>query len=242
VYWLGAFVALLMLMPAMAGVAFLIGFGECDSPGTSSALQICSPLGRVSLAVGLAAGALVLYLWWVRMLRRLTGIDDKLQPASYTSEPVAAGKFGEKMSLPLGQRLAVGRVESCSVSGRTMMFEGNALFLWSLYPFQKGWIRQGQQLVLVYQITPFSKNLKYPLALWNGPTNSVRGIAAVSQSLSIVIAGACIVIFAMTPAPLSTFWIAVCTLVIIVSSLYLALMLHAKAALRAYIARVGATS
>jgi hypothetical protein len=116
------------------------------------------------------------------------------------------------------------------------------LTLWSLYPFQKGWIKQGDQLILVYQRVPLSKQLKFALAFWNGATNPVRGVAAVTQSLSIFVAVACIVILTKVAVPLPSLWIAVCGLAATSSALYLALMLKAKAAVRGFIADVGGVS
>lgn len=145
------------------------------------------------------------------------------------------------MSLPLGQELVVGRIESSDRSGRTILFAGNVLTLWSLYPFQKGWIKRGDQLILVYQKIPFS-NLKFALAFWNGSQNPVRGVAAITQSLSILIAAACVIIVTSVPAPLPDLWVTVCLVAATLSALYLALMLRAKAAVRSFIADAGSTS
>jgi hypothetical protein len=241
IYWGGAIIALLTLLPAALAAAYLLGFGACDRPDTATIAPICSPIGRLSLSGVLIVGVLLLYLPWVRFLKRQLNIQSQLRPSPYISSPLPAAMSGKEMSLPLGQELVVGRIESIDHWGRTILFAGNVLTLWSLYPFQKGWIKQGDRLVLVYQRIPFSK-LRFALAFWNGPANPVRGVAAITQSLSLLIAAACIGIFSVVPAPLLGLWITVCILGAIMSSVYLALMLRAKAAVRSFIPRDGSTS
>jgi len=236
-YWVTMMITLLILVPAfvVAG-AYLLGFGACDSLDTAGASQICSPLGRLLLGAVIVAGGFLFFLPWTRFLQRTMAVDSKIQPSRRISSTFPAAVVGTTMDLPLGQKLVAGRIQSCSQSSRTILFNGAALTLMSLYPLQKGWLKQGDQMVVVYQRTPLGRNLRFVLAFWGGSPNPVRGVAAISQSLSIFIAAACIVIFTTVPAPLPGLWITVCSFGVILSSLYLTLMLRAKAILSRFIA------
>lgn len=235
-YWAAMMITVLILVPAFVVVgAYLLGFGACDKLGTAAASQICSPLGRLSLGAVLVAGVFILFLPWTRFLQRAMDVGNKVQPSQRASSSLPGTAVGKAVSLPFGQQLLSSRVESCSRSGRYILLGGITLTFWSLYPFQKGWLKEGDQVAVAYQRLPLSKS-KLALAFWNGFPNPVRGVAAITQSLSILIAAACIVILTKVPTPLPGLWIKVCTTVVILSSLYLILMLRAKTALRRFIA------
>jgi len=232
-YVIGMSVILLILIPLfiLAG-AYVMGFGECSKPDAAAA--VCSPFGQFSLAVVLIASGFLAFLPLTRILQRTLAVELKPQPSALTASSLPVVVGGQNRTLQLGQELIVGRMESSDSSGRTILFEGNVLTLWSLYPFQKGWIKQGDELVLVFQRVP-PGNLKFALAFWNGSPNPVRGVAAITQSLSVVLAMACIVVFVNVPAPFPALWITVCAVSATLSSTYLALMLRAKFVLRRFV-------
>lgn len=161
-----------------------------------------------------------------------------MKPGRHTSSALPVAALGKDTSLSLGQELGTGYIEEHSPSGRTMQVGGNSLTLWSLYPFQKGWLKQGNQLVVVYQKLPFSKSTKFAMAFWNGPPNPVRGIAAITQSLAVLNAIACALMFSWLSGPLTAMWLGVCSFGGIVGLTYLILMLRAKAALSGFVAKV----
>jgi len=116
-----------------------------------------------------------------------------------------------------------------------IQFQGNALTLWSLSPIQRGWIDDGDELILVHQRMPFSKNTRFALAFWNGRPNPVRGIAATSHTFSIILAIVCIAGFSAETGPFNNLWIVVCILAAAISAIYLLLMWRAMGALRSFI-------
>ena len=77
IYWAAAILALAILLPATLATAYLLGFGACDRPDTAATAPICSPLGRLFLGSVLIAGVLLLYLPWVRCLKRLLNIGGR---------------------------------------------------------------------------------------------------------------------------------------------------------------------
>jgi hypothetical protein len=234
-YWIAILVTCLILVPAFViGVMYLTGFGPCHGAGAGG--RLCAPPGRELLAVVLIAGGVALFAPLGRFLQRSLIGDGILVASRNVSAPLPGALPSKAMSLPFGQELVVGRIESRSRSGRVMVVAGNSLTLWSLYPFQKGWIKEGDELALVYQKSPFGKNRKYALAFWNGAPNPVRGIAALTQSGALLIAATCIWGFSAMRGPSHGVWIAICSYGALISALYLLLMLRAKAALRHFIA------
>ena len=237
-YWSATMLVVLVFVPAFIAVGTdLLGLWACDRPN-GAASEICSPPGRLLAVVVLVYGTLVCFLPLVRVLQRNLRIKGNVKPGQHTSSALPVAVLGRDMSLSLGQKLVTGCIEAHSPSGRTMQFGGSTLTLWSLYPFQKGWLKQGDQLVVVYQKLPFSKSAKFVMAFWNGPPNPVRGVAAITQSLAVFIAAACALMFSWLSGPLTTMWLGVCIFGAIVGFAYLVLMLRAKAMLRSFLAKV----
>jgi hypothetical protein len=236
IYWSATMLMALVVIPFFIAVgADLLGLLACDQLN-GAASEICSPPGRVLSAVVLVSVTLACFLPLARLLQRNLGIQGNVTPGRQPSSALPAAVLGKGKSLGLGQELVIGRIEAHSPSGRTMQFSDTTLTLWSLYPFQKGWLRQGDQLVVVYQKIPFSKNAKFAMAFWNGPPNPVRGVAAITQSLAVFIAAACALMFSWLSGPLTVMWLGVCIFGAAVGTAYLVLMLKAKAALRSFLA------
>lgn len=233
-------VTVVLVVPAfIMGIGYLLGFGACDRPGTAAVADICSPLGRLLVTVLLIAIGLPLGLTWARFLARTLAFKDAdvqalsdtagwVLPRSHTTPP---------LKLSLGQELLSGRIESCSRSSHHILLEGNALTFWSVYAFQKGWLKERDQVVLVYQTVPFLKRLKLALAFWSGPASPVRGVAAGTQSASVLIAVACIPILTSLKPHFAGFLLPLATLLIVMDVLYLVFMMRAKSALREFINR-----
>jgi hypothetical protein len=236
-YWSTTMLVALVFIPVFIAVgADLLGLLACDRPYAAS--EICSPPGRLLAVTVLVCGALACFVPLARLLQRKLRIQSNVKPGRHTSSALPVEVLGKDMSLPLGQELVIGCIEAHSPSGRIIQFGSTTLMFWSLYPFQKGWLKQGDQLVVVYQKLPFNKRAKFVMAFWNGPPNPVRGVAAITQSLAVFIAVACALMFSWLSGPLTALWLGVCIFGAVVGFAYLVLMLRAKAALRSFLANV----
>ena len=136
-------------------------------------------------------------------------------------------------SLSLGQVLVTGRIEGYDSPGRTMLFNDERLTLWSLYPFQRGWLRQGDRLVVVYQKLPFDKKL---LMVYRSESqNSLRTVAATVATLTTFISLATALLYLQTSDPWTTFVPALCVFWGVLGVTYLVLMFRALAMLRKFL-------
>jgi hypothetical protein len=231
-------VTVVLVVPAfIMGIGYLVGFGACDNP--NSAALICSPIGRLLLTVVLIGIGLPLAVTWARFLARTLAFTDDDPGALDTAvnQNLPRSHASPLLKLSFGERLLSGTVESRGRSSHHVVFEGDTLTFWSIYAFQKGWLKETDQTILVYQTVPFLTNLKLALAFWSGPDSSVRGVAAGAQSASVLIAAASIPILTSLKPHFSSFFVILAVLLIIVDALYLALMMRAKSALREFINR-----
>ncbi len=240
-YWVAMIVMILALVPALvvAGT-YILGLEACEDFPTAVGSAVCSVPGRIAAGAALIAGTFGLLLPFIRFVQRRLGSDSEAQRPFRAISRLPVGFLGRRTSLSFGQELVCGRVESHGSSGRLIQFAGSALTLWSLYPFQKGWIDEGDELILVYQRVPFSKSLKFALAFWNGAANPVRGIAPFVHAFGIAIAASCIVFFSAHPSPFNDLCLVVAAFAGVVNVAYVLLMLRAVAALRRFIADAGA--
>lgn len=118
-----------------------------------------------------------------------------------------------------------------------LVFNGDVLTLWSLYPFQKGWLRQGDQLVVVYQTLPFDKRVKLLMAYRSESQDSLRTVAAVVATLSIFIALATAIMYLQLSNSWTPMALAFCVFWGSLGSTYLVLMFRARKMLRKFLAR-----
>lgn len=236
-FWVAMLVIGFVLMPVfiVAGGG-LLGFRACYRPDTAAASWICSPLGRLLVGTVLLAGAMAFFVPLVRVLQRKLNVDYGPKPSERVATTLPESLLGRTGQLSLGQRLVAGQVESCSRLAHTAVFSGFGLTFWTLFPFQRGWIRTGDSLVVVYQTIPFSTHLKFALAYWGGSASPVRGVATIAHSSSILISAALIVIVSIVPTPFPGFLMKCSLLNLAISAVYLVLMFRAKAALRAFLA------
>ena len=239
--WGATLLVCLLFIPAFIAVgAYFLGLLTCDqSNGTVSGM--CSPPVRLLGTAALAGGALICFMPLLRSIQRNL-ISNSSQPGSRTGSPLprtalSSAMLPEAVSLSLGQELVTGYVESHSPSGRTMLFSGDTLTLLSVYPFRKGWLKQGDQSVVVYQTLPFGNRSKYLMAFWNGSSNPVRGVAAITHILGIAVALVSALMFWRLAGSETAFALVVCGLGATVSFAYLVLMLRAKVMLRKFLAK-----
>jgi hypothetical protein len=229
------------VIPAMiVGVGYVAGFAGCYLPETSATSGICSAQGRLLLMLVLIGVGLPVVRAWNRFLVRTLDLS-AMEPS-----PTSVGVGNVPLSFParasidlLGwQTLHSGTIEHCAPSDHTVLFEGIALTFWSLYPLQNGWLRQGDRTVIVFQRIPFS-GMSFALAYVDARTRSVRAVAPRVQIAAVLIAVACIAIFALLRPALAEFWITLCCVFVSVNALYLVFMLRAQVALRNFIASSG---
>lgn len=217
--------------------AYLIGLSNCSQP-TGGVPAICSPLGRSLGAIALLGGALVCFMPLIRSIQRNLLNNSSEQPAPAALQCIALSNvpLRQPVSLHLGQILASGRIESHSPSGRTILLNGETLTLWSLYPFQKGWLKKGDWFVVVYQKLPFNEHSNFLMAYSNGSAGQVRGVAAIVHTCGLVIMSLTALGLWWLANPQATMGLAVCGLVSVVDIAYLILMLRAKKILRRFLA------
>jgi hypothetical protein len=226
-----------VVIPALImGAGYLVGFGTCDRPDAAAASSVCSPPGRLLFTAALIAVGLPLALSWARFLVRALALKDDQAQRPINSAGHAPPRIPANASTELWgwQQLVSGKIELCDRTAHTISFKGSPLTFWSVHAFQKGWLKQGDRTVIVYQRTPL-RSLNLALAYWDGQLSSVRGVAAGAQTASVLIAVTCILIFAWLRPPFAGFWMAFCGVLTIVNSLYLVLMMRAKAVLRAFV-------
>src|ERR1700722_13734093 len=139
--WAATLLVCLLFIPAFIAVgAYFLGLLTCDqSNGAVSGM--CSPPVRLLGTVAIAGGALICFMPLLRSIQRNL-ISNNSQPGSRTSSTLSrtalsSATLPEAVSLSLGQELVTGYVKSHSPSGRTMLFGGGTLTLWSVYPFRK---------------------------------------------------------------------------------------------------------
>jgi hypothetical protein len=223
----------------LLGAGHLLGFGACYRPDTAGVSGMCSPLGRLLFAALLIAIGVPLVLNWTRFLARILAFrDNDCQPLDdATGQGTPMSHTNASFKLALGQRLISGRIDFCSPSSHHIRIDGNALTFWSVYAFHKRWLKEGDQVVVVYQTVPLSKKLKLAMAFWSGPGSSARGVATGLQGAAALIAVGCILIFALLKPQAAAFFIPLLGFLIVVYSLYLVLMVRAKGALQDFIDR-----
>jgi hypothetical protein len=234
-YWSLVLITLIAVIPAfILGVGYLSGFGSCLEPGSTSTTIICSAGGRVAFATLLIAVGLPLSRMWLGYLARtfnfVSGSPHPSKDSEGQSLPLKLKTATRR--LPLGQRLLSGRIQLLDGNGRHVQCDGHVLTFWSLQPFNKGWLKDGGEAVIVYQAVPLLKSLKLALAFYTGAAIEIRAVAPVAMSVSVLIAAVCMVAFMSLHPPLSEFLIRLCELLIVIDGLYLALMIRAKTFLR----------
>ena len=223
-------VTIAVFIPAVivAG-GYLFGSGACDRPETAS--SICSPIGRLLFVAVVAAIGVPLSKSWTRFLLRKLSVANELPAARPEKlEFPSVSQAQHLLELPLGQRLVSGKVEMPSSSGRVVRVRDQSLIFWSKYPLYKGWLKTGDEIVIVYQ-----RHLNLAMAFYRGSGSSVRGVAAGLQAASVLIAAACISVLAVLKPALASLYIGICGLVIVVDFAYLLLMMCAKLALRDFL-------
>jgi hypothetical protein len=230
-------VTVAVVIPAViVGVGYVLGFGECDRPDTAATSSVCSAPGRLLLMAALIAVGLPLARLWAKFLARTFAFKTK-----EATPPDGAGDHvslhipaNVSTELPGWQRMISGRIELDDPSAHTFSFGGVPLTFWSVYALQKGWLRQGDRTIIVYQRT-LLKGLNLALAYWDGRLSLVRCVAPGAQTASVLIAAACILVFGWLSPPFGRVWIALCGVLIVVSSAYLVVMLRARTALRHFV-------
>jgi hypothetical protein len=229
-YWVGSFLTLMLLLVIAFGIMHLLSLDTCGAIGSKDLPPACTPVMSMALSAALIGGILLVYLPSVAFLRRKLALEKLPQHEGVNSAFAPPVGPSEARRLGLGQELLRGRVGVESSSGRTLRINGLALTLWSLYPFQKGWIRPGIDLAIVYQHVPFSR-IKLLLAFCDEHAR-VRGVAAFTQGVSLVIAGICVIFFSKAAVPFGSLLLAVSGFVAGLDVVYLSLMLRAKTNLR----------
>lgn len=225
-----------VIIPAfIMGVGYLAGFGKCVQPEKSASI-ICSPSGRILLLLLIVATGLPLGRAWSRFLANALAPQSAEARAGGSEAFDVFGRFSTPLSvnLPVWQSLSCGHFKLGGQMSRTILFEGTALTFWSLFALQKERLKPSDRAVIVYQRTPI-KNLNLALAYWDRQTSAVYGVAARVQIASVLIAIACILIFAWLNPPFAGVWISLCSVLIVVSAVYVVLMMRAKNALRDFL-------
>jgi hypothetical protein len=239
VAWGGTFLCWCVGMPIVyALIAYFVGVLDCGSPA-GAASNVCSPPLKTAAqiaAVGVALACFVPVMSWFQKLL----VNDQIQPTRPTGserKPSAGANVGYNgpVSLSLGQILAVGRIEVRQPSGRTVALDGQTLTLWSLYPIHKGFIKQNDELAVVYQRLPFTERSKFLVAYYGAASNHVQGVAATVHLLGIVLMSAAATVFWWLSGPRSSVWLVACGAVAVVNITYLVLMVRAKRNLRAFL-------
>ncbi len=229
-YWLGSFITLVLLLVIAFAIMHLLSLDTCGAIGSKELPLACTPLMSLALSAALIGGLLLAYFPSVSFLRRKLALEKVPQHAAVNTAYVPPAVTSKPRRLGLGQELLRGRVSAESSSGRTLRINGSALTLWSLYPFQKDWIRPGIDLVIVSQHVPFS-HINLLLAFCDEHAQ-VRGIAAVTQGVSLIIACICVIFFSKAAVPFGALLLAVSGFVAGLDVIYLSLMLRAKTNLR----------
>lgn len=229
-------VAIVLTIAFMAGFVFLWMFvllSACSNSATRS-VEFCSDNGKLFLELLGLALLLAVALYLTRNLVSALGIDEE-PPADRDREEIHKGPIRsvtEPVKLPLGQTLVSGIIEFADARRHRIIVNGLVLRFWGGYALRRGWIRNGDRGLFVYQRDPLCST-NFVLAFSSGGSSPVRGVGGVTHAslLALAVVGASAV---LAPKPNYPAWlIPLCGALFVVSLSYLLLLLTAKRALYA---------
>jgi hypothetical protein len=187
-------------------------------------------------------GLAAIVIPWYQFLTRALGIreEDAITATEQTSAASQAGSSisEQNMSLPFGQQIVSGTVESTNVkSGRyRVAVQGMSLRFWGGHALRNGSIRAGDWAVFGYQQRPRC-DAKYVLVFWKGGDLPVQSVGAVIHACFLILAIVGITIIPLLKEGYSAWFIPVCGALAIESCLYLLLFLFARRALKELVNR-----
>lgn len=131
-----------------------------------------------------------------------------------------------------------GEIARCSRTYHLVHISGETLAFWSAYPFYAGWLKEGDQVQVVYQRIPFILGVRRIALAFRVAGSAVsRGVAAREQLGGLILASVCSWVFGWLIAPPKPALAALCSILASISLVYLALMLQAQHALRRFVAK-----
>jgi len=190
-------------------------------------------LGIITILIGTTLVTLALI--WFRFLKRLT--DSAEQGANDDRDEVRreigniSFRRGSK-DIGMAQVLLSGRIEEASRNSHTVVINGERVGFLSVYPFQKGWLKRGDFVRVVYQELPPLRSTKTVLAYADAATSTVRGASAWIYSLSVPMLSICLMVFVRINPPYGDLMAYFCAALLALDLAYLLLMVRARSILR----------
>lgn len=228
-----AIILTIAFMTACA-VGLVLILDACDR-STLHESAFCSDTSRVPLELLSLAILTAIVLPWVRFLTRTLAIkEEPLAPQNEIGpQEIPPDRPTKDTLLPLGQILRSGEVELMNAGRHRITVHGLALRFWGGYALRRGWIKNGDRAVFVYQKSP-AFGLNYVLAFWRGGGSQVRSVGGVIHSCYLAL-GTMGAIEALSLEESGPWWLMpVCIVLIAESSIYLILLNFAKRALRQF--------
>ncbi len=235
--WAAFLVTILTILPGTFAVLYVV-----LQPDTCGQLMngymsfICTPIGLGILKIVAAIIFFPLALMWFRFLTRLTNPRVEGADEDVISPVIGNIAFGSgSKDIGMWQVLLSGRLEEASRSSHNVVINGERVGFLSVYPFQKGWLKRGDFVHVVYQGLPLLRSIRVVVAYCDAASGTVHGASAWVYSMWIPLLAICMMVFADSKPWYGQSMLALCGALLIADLGYLSLMVRARSMLRSTI-------
>ena len=229
---------MVLILPAAIAILFvLLQSTDCGEIRNGQIPFTCTSVGLATIKVAMATILFPPIIKFLQLFKRILNSAEYSEEKDEALRPKISEKTFEAGSqrLGMGQVLLAGNIEQVSSNSHVAQVNGELVRFVSIFPFQKGQLKPGDFVHLVYQNLLLLKNAKTVLAYSDRTAHNAFGASAWIYSIWVLLLTVCIVIFEILKPPYRDAMLGLSGALLVLDLAYLSLMFRARSRLRSHL-------